>query len=250
MSTRDLRSCFVIMPISDPPHYLASRGQGHFKRVFDGLIHPAAGKAGFDAKLATDTAASNIIHLDVLENILNAEVVICDISSLNANVMFELGLRQAFDKPVILLKDELTNNPFDVSPLRHVKYDSSLRFDLLEEAVKSLTQSIHETIAEGGKGNSLVQLLKIKEAAALPKGGTKTVEDARFELLTKEIAGLRNQLSEFARAPTTPRVIEFPVQRGEYYFIGGPDRPQAGNAPVFFTTHRREEVSPESEGES
>ena len=242
--TEHPKSCFVIMPISDPPQY----EKGHFKRVFDGLIFPAAKQAGFDAKRADDTAVANIIHLDILQNIWNADLVICDLSSLNPNVMLELGFRQAFDKQVVLIKDELTNNPFDVFLLRHVKYDSSLRFDLLAEAVKSLAQSIQETIAESGKGNSIVQLLKIAEAAALPRGEVKTTEDARFELLSREISGLRNQLSEFTLAPATPRAIQFPVERGEYYFIGGQDRPQARTAPFFITTHRREEVPPESEG--
>jgi len=42
-------------------------------------------------------------------------MIVCDISGRNPNVMFELGLRLAFDKPAIIIKDEITPYSFDTS---------------------------------------------------------------------------------------------------------------------------------------
>lgn len=88
-------TCFVIMPISDPEGYRL----GHFQSVFDDLFVPACEKAGYDATRADQVRETNLIHLDVLQRIVNSPMVLCDLSSRNPNVLFELGLRQAFDKP-------------------------------------------------------------------------------------------------------------------------------------------------------
>src|SRR4051812_5451589 len=84
--------CFVAMPISDPSPYEA----GHFKRVYEGLFRPAIKLAGFEADRADDTASSKVILRHVLKQLLTAPMVLCDLSHKNANVFFELGIRQAF----------------------------------------------------------------------------------------------------------------------------------------------------------
>ena len=54
-------------------------------------------------------------------------MVLCDISSLTANVFFELGIRTALNKPVCVVKDELTTRiPFDTGIINHHTYSSSL----------------------------------------------------------------------------------------------------------------------------
>ncbi|WP_353118770.1 hypothetical protein [Myroides odoratus] len=55
-----------------------------------------------------------------MNNIYNDEIVVCDVSSKNPNVMFELGLRLAFDKPTIIIKDEKTGYSFDTGVIEHL----------------------------------------------------------------------------------------------------------------------------------
>jgi hypothetical protein len=57
-----------------------------------------------------------VIHLDVIKRLVHSPLVLCDLSARNPNVMFELGIRQAFDKPVVLVQDEKTPQIFDIAP--------------------------------------------------------------------------------------------------------------------------------------
>ncbi len=91
--------CFVIMPISDPPDYES----GHFRRVYEDLFEPACRNAGYHSIRADDVRETNLIHVDILKRLLESPMAICDLSTQNPNVLFELGFRQAFDKPVLLV---------------------------------------------------------------------------------------------------------------------------------------------------
>lgn len=156
-----LKTCFVIMPIADTPGY----DSGHFDRVYQHIIKPACEKAGFEPKRADDSIQTNTIILDILKQIVNADMAICDLSSRNPNVMYELGIRQAFNLPVVLLKDELTNRVFDTSHLRDIPYDHSLRIDTVSIAISKLSATLIET--EKHKDNdthSLISLLGIEAA--------------------------------------------------------------------------------------
>ena len=125
--------CFVIMPISDIDSYPT----GHFKRVYEHLIKPACIKAGFKAIRADDVQKTNIIIVDVLQKILSAEMSICDLSSRNPNVLYELGIRQAFGLPITLIKDNKTPRIFDIQGIRDLEYDENLRVDIIEETASS-----------------------------------------------------------------------------------------------------------------
>ena len=86
-------TCFVIMPISDVDTY----DKGHFGRVYEYIIKPACAAAGFRPTRADEVQATNYIVVDILRKILDAEMMICDLSSRNPNVLYELGIRQAFN---------------------------------------------------------------------------------------------------------------------------------------------------------
>jgi len=163
---QSLKKCFVIMPISDVDGY----EKGHFSRVFDYIIVPACRQAGYDAYRADGTSKTNVIIMDILKNVVNCDMAICDLSARNPNVFYELGFRQAFNKKTVLMKDERTDRPFDISSIRTFSYDSSLRIDLVDKAINDLSKALIETQAmTDSEPNSLLKLLAIDNPAKLPK---------------------------------------------------------------------------------
>lgn len=176
------KTCFVIMPISSDNPYAA----GHFGRVYDYIIEPACRKAGFEPILANRIKAANYIIIDILDQLLKADMVICDISSRNPNVTYELGFRQAFDLPVTLLRDDITNDIFDIQGLRYVRYDHQLRIDLVAQTVNEVTDVINETYANKDKGvYSLVRILgwdKAEVKSSTISGETRIILEAINEL--------------------------------------------------------------------
>lgn len=156
-----LPSCFVLMPITDSAEYVT----GHFARVYNYLIRPACRAAGFRAVRADEAGRTNYIAIDILQQIIHSEMVVCDLSARNPNVLYELGIRQAFNKPVTLIKDRKTERIFDIQGLRTFEYDGELRVDQVEESVRTLAEAIKSTAhAPTSDVNSLIELLGVKPA--------------------------------------------------------------------------------------
>jgi hypothetical protein len=121
-------ACGIIMPIAGFGAYT----EGHWNDVLR-IVKRAAEAAGFDSAMVSTGADVGVIHANIINNIYSNEMVVCDVSGKNANVMFELGLRLASKLPVIIIKDELTGYSFDTSPIQHINYRSDLRlFETLE----------------------------------------------------------------------------------------------------------------------
>ncbi|SDQ73756.1 hypothetical protein [Flagellimonas zhangzhouensis] len=155
------KTCFIIMPISDNANY----PKGHFKRVYEHIIKPACVLAEFDPIRADDVLNTNHIALDILKKIIDSDMAICDLSSQNPNVLYELGIRQAFNKPVALIKDTKTSRVFDIQGFRDLEYDENLRIDNVQEIVENLSEIIKITYSEREhQVNSLVKLLGINPA--------------------------------------------------------------------------------------
>lgn len=178
------KTCFIIMPFSDMDGYEA----GHFGRVYEHLIRPACVAAGVEPVRGDEVKSTNYIAIDILQRILRSDIVICDLSGKNANVMYELGMRQAFDLPAVLLKDKRTERVFDIQGLRTIDYTETLRVDTVEQDRKALTQTISATLKlESHEVNSLVSLLGI-EKASLGKTTHVSAETALVLASLKDIS--------------------------------------------------------------
>lgn len=155
------KECFLIMPISDPVDYK----KGHFQRVRDDLFRPACEAAGFQAIRADETTETNLIQLDILRRLIEAPIAICDLSTRNPNVMFELGIRQAFDKPVVLVQEEGTQRIFDISGIRIIEYRKELLYREVLQDQKAISDALVSTATpQPGSINSLIRLLSLSAA--------------------------------------------------------------------------------------
>lgn len=199
----DRAECFIIMPISSQQDafYTAE----HFQHVYDDLIRPACDQAGYKAIRADDVRQANMIHLDILERLLQAPLAICDLSSRNPNVLFELGVRQAFDKPTVLIKDNETTPIFDIAPLRILQYSREMKYHQVIKSQKELQQAIQATVSPGKSGtniNSIVTLLKLGQPAKLPD--VETSDSVSIQLILAEVQRLRADLDGRGSASPSP----------------------------------------------
>jgi hypothetical protein len=101
-ATEKPETCGIIMPISGSSEYPAEHWID-VKFIFEEAIRDA----GLTPNLVSSADEVRVIHSTIVSNIYNNPVVVCDISSRNPNVMFELGLRLAFDRATIIVKDVL-----------------------------------------------------------------------------------------------------------------------------------------------
>lgn len=130
---------FVVMPFTEKTGKYA---EGFYKEVLKNLITPAGVAAGFSVETARKDG-SDIIHATIINDLLDADLVIADLSDHNPNVLFELGVRLAFDKPTALIRAEGTGPIFDVDHLLRVyDYNPRLWTTTLEKDVPALTAHI------------------------------------------------------------------------------------------------------------
>ncbi|MEZ6934202.1 hypothetical protein [Aeromonas sp. S19(2024)] len=135
-------TCGLIMPIAanevgSVEHWLHVR-----KIITDALIG-----TDFQVKMVSDSDEVNVIQNNIVTNIYSNDIVICDVSSRNPNVMFELGMRLTFDKPVVIIKDKDTPYSFDVGNIQHLEYPRSLNYVEIQHFQKALKEKTLSTLA-------------------------------------------------------------------------------------------------------
>ncbi|HAP2754476.1 TPA: hypothetical protein ITP45_004649 [Escherichia coli] len=134
-------SCGIVMPIAAMGDY----SESHWVDVLN-IIKESVALAGYEARLVSESADATVIIRSIVQNIYNDEIVVCDVSGMNPNVMFELGMRLAFDKPVVIIKDELTRFSFDISTIEHLVYPKSLRYQSIQQFKSKLADKIKATV--------------------------------------------------------------------------------------------------------
>lgn len=132
--------CGIVMPISA----LEDCNEAHWADVLN-IISDAIRDAGYKPNIVSNADEVGIIQKRIIQNLYDNEVVVCDVSGKNPNVMFELGIRLAFDKPTIVLKDDRTDYSFDTSPIEHISYPRDLRFTKIVEFKQKLSEKIIAT---------------------------------------------------------------------------------------------------------
>lgn len=148
---------FVAIPFSEKN---PNRPEGFFKEVLASLITPAVTKAGFEAYTA-NIKGSDIIHSTIINELLDADLVIADLTDHNPNVLFELGMRMALDKPVVIIKAKGTGGVFDVdNMMRYFEYNPVLWKSTLETDIPELAENIQAAWENKDNGSSYMQILR------------------------------------------------------------------------------------------
>lgn len=94
-----------------------------FNAIYKTLIKPAIEDAGFEPFRADEETASGDILTDMFQELLLADMVICDLSIDNANAFYELGIRHALRKRgVVHIQAGRAYMPFDVFNVRTLPY--------------------------------------------------------------------------------------------------------------------------------
>jgi hypothetical protein len=128
---------FVVMPFGVKEAQVATPAAEHvpekpaikisFDEVYDLLIKPALTKAGCVPFRADKEPGAGDIRTDMYFELVTADVILADISILNANVFYELGVRHGVaPRGVLMIHGGWMNRPFDVAPDRTFNYEGKL----------------------------------------------------------------------------------------------------------------------------
>jgi tetratricopeptide (TPR) repeat protein len=114
--------CFVLMPFGKKSD--AAGAVVDFDAVYKNLIAPAIAAAGMEPLRADEEMTGGVIHKPMFERLILCEYAVADLTTANANVFYELGLRHAVRpwSTVLLFSKGGSQLPFDVAPLRAMPY--------------------------------------------------------------------------------------------------------------------------------
>jgi uncharacterized protein YllA (UPF0747 family) len=114
-----LPECFVISPIGSPESPTRIKSD----QVLRHIIRPCIEELGFRVVRADEMKSPGMITTQIITKLLNAPLVVADLSEHNPNVFYELAIRHAKRKPVIHIIDESDRIPFDVANFRTIQYN-------------------------------------------------------------------------------------------------------------------------------
>lgn len=176
-------TCFIAMPITTHPLQAEKYSDpDHWKHVMDVLFVPAIEAAGY-APILPIAEGGDIIHARIITHLEKADMVLCDLSALNANVMFEFGVRTALDRPAAVVSEKGgdADLPFDTGPINTHFYASDLKPWDLPGEIKALTSYITSTAEASGGGNRFWHYFGLTLRAEEPVV-TESPEEAALDL--------------------------------------------------------------------
>ena len=128
--------CFVATPFKEP-----------FNSIYKNILAPALTEAGYAPVRVDDVHGTGSIMEDIVSLIHKSMLLIVDLTELNPNVMYELGMAHMLGKPTILMcqtdkEGHFTSKPpFDIQMLRILGYKP----DQLTEFTEEIRTTLGET---------------------------------------------------------------------------------------------------------
>ena len=180
-----MKKCFVICPIGEEESEIRKFAD----ELFEFVIEPACKNRGYEVLRSDKISDNGMITQSIIENILQADLAIADLSGRNPNVFYELAIRHSYGLPVIqITRDELNEIPFDVHNVRTIQYDLSASG---ANKARQQIESVIETIEQGNK--TLNPVTSVAGILNIDSGNQATDVNVLSELLLK-VNGLPEQL--------------------------------------------------------
>jgi hypothetical protein len=147
MATHDpTTTCFVIMPYGTNTD--AAGETMRFDVVYKSIIKKGVNPTGLTCVRSDELDQAGSIHHQMFQHILQDAAAVVDITWLNPNVFYELGIRHALRRNVtVLIRKKGTTPPFNISGMRVIDY--GLEVDAADEAAERIRRAIEEGLKTG-----------------------------------------------------------------------------------------------------
>lgn len=187
--------CFIITPIGSENSLIRKKTEG----LLSDVIEPVCSELGYDAIPAHKMQNPGSITSQVIDAIINYDMVIANLTGLNANVMYELAVRHATKKPVVCIAENDTKLPFDITTERTIFYTddmfgaSNLREEL-KEKMKAATQetAIDNPIYRGISQKNLITQIDSSNETPETKKILLTIFD-RLDIITNRLNDIQSK---------------------------------------------------------
>ena len=133
---------FAIMPFNEEHDEIYK----HIKPIFEHF--------NIECKRVDENKSLTSISKDIIQEIEKANLILADITGKNPNVFYELAIAHSFNKPTIMISQEIEQIPFDLKMYRIIGYENTLKgIRILQSYLKGLIEIFSEKNGVFSYGN-------------------------------------------------------------------------------------------------
>ncbi len=180
--------CFVAMPIRPKEH----PDHAHFRDLYEHFIRAPISALGYDVVRSDEIQKSGAITREVINHLANSALVIADLTDLNANVFYELGVRHALlgHGTIMIIDTSRTPTiPFDIHAYRVIPFEPTMSgLGQLQSKLAAFVTVARET-PQAARDNPVHDALPV-----LPARVVDVAMTSDSAALRAEVASLKKQL--------------------------------------------------------
>lgn len=192
--------CFVITPVGDDASEVRRATEG----LLDAVIRPVVEGLNYQIFVAHHLPDPGSITGQVIQHLLNDELVVANLTSLNPNVMYELAVRHAAGLPIVTLAVQGTRLPFDVTTERTLLYSNDLMG--AEELKPRLKAACEAAVADGSirSDNPVLRAVQSRQIInATTTSDAQKVILARLDSIDEKLGALATDRQDVATSGGT-----------------------------------------------
>lgn len=225
----DRKTCFVVTPIGNEQTATRRATEG----LIDAVVEPLLQKMGFEVVVAHRISDTGSISRQIIGHLLNADLVIANLTDLNPNVMYELAVRHCKRLPVVVIAERETILPFDVKDDRMIPYTNDM-YGVVELEEK-LRDSILAALKEVNPDNPVY---RAAESEVMKK---VTVQSEPMEYILKQLERIEDGVTQFrswTRARKSGPIPQLNEPVRDYLIVAINDSDSSASHEVLEILHR------------
>lgn len=191
--------CFVISPIGEEGSETRERSDQILKHIITG----PAEQNGYTVIRADKISEPGIITTQIIEYIVDADLVIADLTEKNPNVFYELAIRHAIRKPLVQMIRKGEIIPFDVAATRIIQFDLQ-NLDSVASAKEEISSQIKSL--EGGNGDFHNPISVSLDLKVLKESGN--IEERSLADIVEALSDLRLVVTSSDKNNVTSKTVE------------------------------------------
>lgn len=189
------QTCFVVMGFGVKTDFATGR-KLDLNKSYRLLIKPVVEAKGLSCLRADEMLFSGTIDMHMYMELLNADVVIADISTANPNALYELGLRHALrPRTTIVISENKMAYPFDLNHIKITSYThlgDAIDYEEVERFRKVLSDTLDEVLKKEEADSPIYTFLEL-QPPSLRKQIKEAVQQKTEEMEAAEKADAASQ---------------------------------------------------------
>lgn len=182
-----LKRCFFVTPIGPKDSEEYKKLEGVEKNVLEPLLE----KYDYELIIAHKIHNLGSIGEQVFNEIIKADLIVSNLTGLNANVMYETAVAHSFGKPTIMICERTTQLPFDIISERTVFFDNTISGagDLKNDLEKKIGVLQKDDKADNPVYRVLQRTQLVKE---ITKDNTQTLDKSIINMMLDMQESIKN----------------------------------------------------------